>query len=360
MVAEQINQTDFENAIVNHRVSIEEALVHMGNEAAIVVDDDNKLCGIVTDGDIRRGFLAGAGMQTPISEIMTISPIAAKEKMSREEILSVMLKKQIRHLPVVDLENHPIGLELLKNQYDDSIGAAVLMAGGKGTRLRPLTYDTPKPLVRIGENTILDNVLNGLKKSGVCDIAISVNYLGEQIKNHVKNGKDYSLSISYLEEKKALGTAGALSLMQPRPSKSFIVMNADLLTEIDYQALYRFHRKENNDFSVCVRTIRNTVPYGVVKLSGCQAMIEDVVEKPEHTYLVNAGIYLMEPKIVELIPHNQFFDMVSLIKKAIASGCKVGAFPIYEYWRDIGQHDQMKIAAQELRDRQSGIEKTEE
>jgi len=198
--------------------------------------------------------------------------------------------------------------------------------------------------VRIGGNTILDNVLNGLKKSGVCDIAISVNYLGEQIKNHVRDGKSYNLSISYLEEKKALGTAGALSLMQPRPSKSFIVMNADLLTEIDYQALFRFHKKENNAFSVCVRTIRNTIPYGVVRLSGCQSTIEDVVEKPEHSYLVNAGIYLMEPQIIELVPHNQFFDMVSLIKKAIASGFKVGAFPIYEYWRDIGQRDQMEIA----------------
>ncbi|OGV34242.1 MAG: hypothetical protein A2020_04460 [Lentisphaerae bacterium GWF2_45_14] len=360
MVAEQITKKDFENAIVNHRVCIEEALSHMGNEAAIVVDDDNKLCGIVTDGDIRRGFLAGAGMQTPISEIMTISPIAARSKMSREEILSIMLKKQIRHLPVVDNENHPIGLELLKNQYDDSIGAAVLMAGGKGTRLRPLTDYTPKPLVRIGENTILDNVLNGLKKSGVCDIAISVNYLGEQIKNHVKNGSSYNLSISYLEEKRALGTAGALSLIQPRPSKSFIVMNADLLTEIDYQAFYRFHKKENNDFSVCVRTIKNTIPYGVVKLSGCNSRIGDVVEKPEHSYLVNAGIYLMEPKIIELVPHNQFFDMVSLIKKAIDSDLKVGAFPIYEYWRDIGQHDQMKIAARELRKKKPVTEKIEE
>jgi dTDP-glucose pyrophosphorylase len=349
MVTEQITKKALKEALVNYKVDIEEALMHMDSEVAIIVDDDGRLCGIVTDGDVRRAFLGGANMQTPVSDVMTLSPITLSEKLSREEVLSIMLKKQIRHLPILDKDGRPIGLELLRNQYDNNlIDAAVLMAGGKGTRLRPLTYDCPKPLLKVGKNTILDNVIDGLKNSGINDIAISVNYMGEQIKSHVKDGKSLDLNISYLEEKKALGTAGALSLLEPTPKKSFIVMNADLLTEIDYRALSRFHKDQRNDLSVCVRQVTNKVPYGVISLKDDKLQIDGIQEKPTHTYLVNAGIYMLEPKIIDLVPKNTTFDMVSLINKAMEAGCKIGAFPIFEYWRDIGQHDEMDKAISDL------------
>jgi dTDP-glucose pyrophosphorylase len=352
MVTEQITQQALNEALINYRVTIEEALKHMDSEVAIVVDDNKHLCGILTDGDVRRAFLGGANMQTPVANVMTLSPIAITEKLSKEEVLSIMLKKQIRHLPVLDSEGSPIGLELLRNQYDENlIDAAVLMAGGKGTRLRPLTYECPKPLLKVGENTILDNVLDGLKNSGISDVAISVNYMGEQIKDHVKDGQSYDLSISYLEEKKALGTAGALSLLDPKPQKSFVVMNADLLTDIDYRALSRFHKGQGYDFSVCVRQVTNKIPYGVISLKQDNLQINSITEKPEHTYLVNAGIYMLEPEIIDLVPKNTSFDMVSLIQKAMAAGCKIGAFPIFEYWRDIGQHDEMKKAVSEINQR---------
>ncbi|OGV56754.1 MAG: hypothetical protein A2017_09825 [Lentisphaerae bacterium GWF2_44_16] len=350
MVTEKKSKLELEKALVHCRAHLEEAIRHMDSEVAIIIDDSGKLCGILTDGDIRRAFLAGASMKTPVSEIMTKNPIALREELSRNEIFSLMMKKQIRHLPVLDSEGRPIGLELLRFQYDEStIEGAVLMAGGKGTRLRPLTYEKPKPLLRVGDDTILDNVLKGLKSSGICDVAISINYLGEQIKDHVKDGSSRDLNVSYLEEKEALGTAGALSLLSPRPSSSFLVMNADLLTEIDYKAFSRFHKKEQNDFSVCVRKIKSPIPYGVVNLKDDKLQIESIVEKPEYEYLVNAGIYMIEPHIIDLIPPNTFFDMVSLIKKAMNAGSKVGAFPIYEYWRDIGQHNEMQTAAMEMR-----------
>jgi NDP-sugar pyrophosphorylase family protein len=241
-------------------------------------------------------------------------------------------------------------LELLRNQYDEElIESAVLMAGGQGRRLRPLTEAKPKPLLKIGENTILDNVLGGLKKSGVRDIAISVNYLGEQIKEHVNTGSSYDLNISYLEEKKILGTAGALALLEPRPRGSFIVMNADLLTDVDYKAMTRFHKDEKNDFSVCVRKIINKLPFGVVNFKEDKSAVASISEKPENEYMVNAGIYVIEPEIINLVPHGEALDMVSLINKAIKNGFKVGAFPIYEYWRDIGRHEQLELAAQEMR-----------
>ncbi len=349
MTSERTEASVFLNSIVLEDASVEEALRHMNAEAALIVDAEGRLTGFLTDGDIRRALLAGADLRSPVSKVMTRKPFTVGEGLSKEELVGLMLARKIRHLPVVDAEGRPVGLELLKNQYDSSkIAQAVLMAGGKGLRLRPLTEDTPKPLLKLGEQTILDNVLDGLKASGVSDVVISVNYLGEKIKSHVSSARKDSLNVDFVEETEALGTAGALSLLEPRPKGSFIVMNADLITEVDFKALQRFHAKEGNDFSVCVRKVKETIPFGVVTLSGDSRRIEEVKEKPEYECLVNAGIYMLEPKIVDLVPKSSFFDMVSLIKKAIASGFKVGAFPIYEYWRDIGRHQEMKAACSDL------------
>jgi len=171
--------------------------------------------------------------------------------------------------------------------------------------------------------------------------------MGEKIREHVQERRSPDLNIGFVEEDRELGTAGALSLLSPRPKTSFLVMNADLLTTLDFKAFARFHKKEANDFSVCVRRIKKIIPYGVITLDSDNKAVASVVEKPEYGFLVNAGIYMLEPKIIDLIPQNTFFDMVSLMRKAMATGCKVGAFPILEYWRDIGQHSEMQLAARE-------------
>lgn len=348
MTSERTETKAFLDSIVGEGVAVEEALRHMGAEAALVVDSAGRLSGLLTDGDIRRAFLAGADLRTQVSKVMTRNPMTIPDGLPTEEIVGMMLARRIRHLPVVDSDGRPIGLELLKQQYDPSqIAQAVLMAGGKGSRLRPLTADTPKPLLKIGDTTILDNVLDGLASSGVGEVVISVNYLGHKIKEHVGSA-DRDLRIDFVEEARELGTAGALSLLDPRPGRSFIVMNADLLTDMDFKSLHRFHSKERNDFSVCVRRHKETVPFGVITLDHDSRRIKEVAEKPEHEFLVNAGIYMLEPHIIDLIPKNSPFDMVSLIKKAISCGLKVGAFPIYEYWRDIGRHEEMEAASLEL------------
>ncbi len=349
MTSERTDAGVFLNSLVPLGATVEDALRHMNAEAALIVDESGVLVGMLTDGDIRRALLAGADLRSPVSKVMTKNPMSVSEETSKEDIVGMMLERKIRHMPVVDAAHRPVGLELLKNQYDASkIAQAVLMAGGKGLRLLPLTEDTPKPLLKLGDQTILDNVLDGLKSSGVGDVVISINYLGEKIKSHVSSSPREGLNVDFVEESKALGTAGALSLLNPRPEGSFIVMNADLITQIDFKSLQRFHAKEGNKLSVCVRKVKETVPYGVVSLSSDSRSVAAIEEKPEREYFVNAGIYMLEPEIVGLIPENCYFDMTSLIKKALEAGCKVGAFPVYEYWRDIGRHAEMQAAKSDI------------
>ena len=345
---------DISKSVIGCGTSIQEAVKHMGCEAAMVVDQDGKLRGLVTDGDIRRAFLGGAGLDSPVSEIMTANPISIKRGLPPRQVRSLLLGKGIRHLPVVDDDGRPVGLELLKERYQElerkaELTDAVIMAGGQGLRLRPLTDHTPKPLLPLSEDeTILDNVLSGLRHSGLNEIVITINYLGDQIKEHVGRMDKGGLNISFLEERERLDTAGALALLDPRPKNAFLVMNADLITDMDFQALRSFHQDRRDDLSVCVRKYTQTIPFGVVRLSRDQESVSSIEEKPRHECFVNAGIYLLEPHVVDLIPKDRPFDMVSLILKAISSGMKVGAFPILEYWRDIGRHDEMALAKEEL------------
>lgn len=340
----------FRAAIVRHDATVEEAIAHMNNEAALVVDDDGRLCGLVTDGDLRRAFLAGARPESPVAEIMTRRPTTVRRGTPPQQILLQMLRLQVRHIPIVDDDNRPVGLELFKDQIND-VSGAVVMAGGLGTRLRPLTLNRPKPLLPIGDSTILDTVLSGLGQSGVRDVVISVNYLADQIIDHAGNGDAHQVNISYVTEKKRLGTAGALTLLDPRPGGSFIVMNADLITDLDMRAFARYHHENHHDFTVCVRRYTMPIPYGVVDLDPESQDITDIVEKPDHEFFVNAGIYILKPALIDLVPDGAFFDMTSLIRAGIEAGYRVGAFPIVEYWRDIGRPQEMAKAEAEWRAR---------
>ncbi len=353
MTENHINsQVKLKAVLVDLESTLEEAIHHVKDEAVLIVDEDDRLCGILTDGDIRRAFLSGAKLATPVSAVMTRHPITIKNGLSKNQIRAIMLAKSIRHLPVVDDNRHPVALELLKKLFsEEETSQAVVMAGGKGTRLAPLTFDKPKPLLKVGDDVILDNVLNGLRNNGIKDVLISINYLGEQIKNHVEDGKGYDLNISYLEEKKQLGTAGSLALLNKRPNHSLLVMNADLITDLDFRSFCHYHKKNKNDLSVCVRRHTITIPYGVISLeNNCQS-IKSIEEKPNHEFLVNAGIYMLEPEIIDLIPKGRFFDMTSLIELALLKGYKIGAFPILEYWRDIGLHQEIQMATKEIRSR---------
>ncbi len=340
-------------ALIGPETPISRAVKHMDAEAALVVDEKGQLQGLITDGDIRRAFLAGAALESPVSDIMTIAPLTVKQGTSQMAIIALMMQKKIRHLPVIDKQGRPVALELLKNQLEDLEPAeAVVMAGGKGTRLLPLTENVPKPLLKVGEETILDNILQNLKQNGIEDVVLTVNHLAEQIKSHVGNGAGHDLSVNYVQETQALGTAGGLTLLHNRPEGSFLVMNGDLLTELDFRSLIKFHRESGCMMTVCVRRHSIKIPYGVIQMSENNLEVDAIKEKPEHEFLVNAGIYMLEPEVIDLIPRQEFFDMVSLMNSVIAKGLDVAAFPILEYWKDIGQHDQIKEARNECKSRE--------
>lgn len=318
-----------------------------GSDMAVVRGQGGIVDGFITINDIRDKVLAGDSLQTPVRDAIRPLPPVSSPGHTRIDRQVHLERHALSALPIVDQNGRLTGTEYVDTPSSLPGTRAILMAGGKGMRLRPLTLNTPKPLLRIGGQPILDILLNRLRRAGVLDAAISVNYLREHIKEHVGNGARYGMSVDYIEEKECLDTAGALALLAPRPSQSFLVMNADLLTELDFNALHRFHRERENDLTVCVRQESSTVPFGVLSVDNEHGNVRTVREKPELLYLVNAGIYMLEPAIIDLVPAGSPYDMVSLIQAAMDSGLRVGAFPLVEYWRDIGRPDEMRKASRE-------------
>ncbi len=315
-------------------------------EIVLITDQDGTLSGTITDGDIRRGILAGVDTSQAVSTIMNRKPVSVPIGTSHQEMLHTMQANSISHLPVVDNKNHPVRLESIQTTLDAlQTQNAVVMAGGLGARLRPLTEKTPKPLLPVGGRPILEHILSGLHESGVNDVVLSVNYLAQNIQNHVGDGSQYDLNVNYLSEKERLGTAGALSLLEKKPRQPFLVMNGDLLTDMNFAKLLRFQNKHKYDIVMCVKKYQFQIPYGVVNLQ--DQTVTSLSEKPSYEHFINAGIYAVQPRCISMIPKNTFFDMTDLIKTVIDNGGLVGAFPIIEYWRDIGTPQDLDQAAAE-------------
>jgi len=315
-------------------------------EIMLVTDENGALAGTITDGDIRRGILAGVDIGQPVSTIMNPHPISVPLGTSHHEMLELMQTHSIRHLPVVDNNRRPVRLEMLTTVLDNlKAQGAIIMAGGLGTRLRPMTSATPKPLLTVAGKPVLDHILENISESGIEDIIISVNYLGRQIREHVGDGRAYELNVNYLSEQKRLGTAGALSLLRPRPRRPFLVINGDLMTNMNFSRLLQFQHDHGYDLVMCVYKQKFSVPYGVVEISN--GSVTEIREKPVHEYFINASIYTLKPECIDLIPFNEFFDMPDLVNKVLAKGGTVGAFPIIEYWRDIGTADDLNLAGSE-------------
>ena len=211
-----------------------------------------------------------------------------------------------------------------------------------GTRLYPLTQQRPKPLLKVGEKPIIQTIIENFISQGFSDFKICINYLGEKIKDFCGDGSRWNVNIDYIEEDKRLGTAGALSLLPQRPDKPFFVMNGDVLTKVDFVRLLVFHEKQKNLATMCVREYRYQIPYGVVKLD--QHRIVDLKEKPVEYYNVNAGVYLLEPAVLDYIPANQYFDMTRLFEVMMERNLQVGSFPLREYWVDVGRMEDFEQA----------------
>ena len=342
---------DLEKICVLSRITIRQAVQVLNDghqRIALVVDDKQRLLGVVADADIRRSILNGLSFDRPVSEIMAIEPIVAFYGMSDSAILSLMQSTKCYEIPVLDAQRKVVDLKTIDMLVDDEHSTeAVIMAGGLGTRLMPLTENLPKPLITVGDKPILFLLLDQLIAAGFNQIYICLNYKADMIRQSVLAVPSYARLIHFVEEKERLGTAGALSLLQKSPSAPFFVLNADLLTKIDLKAMLRFHKMEGNDVTMAVREEKYQVPFGVVKLQGGQVL--GIEEKPVQTYFSNAGIYVVAPSILNLVPSNKIYDMPDLINDAVTDRKQVGIFPVHEYWLDIGRHSDLKRANDDVR-----------
>ncbi|WP_297431715.1 nucleotidyltransferase family protein [Sulfurimonas sp.] len=340
----------YKDILLQKDSTIKEALEVIDKGAmriAIVLDDKEKVIGTLSDGDIRRGLLNGLHLDSSIESLYFKEPTLANINDAKEIIIQKAVRKQIYQIPIVDNDGKLVKIEELSNllKTDAKHNRVVLMAGGLGTRLRPLTQDTPKPLLKVGNKPILETIVENFAKYGFINITISVNYKADMIKEYFGDGSALGVNIDYIEESKRLGTAGALSLIKERPQEPFFVMNADLLTNVNFEHLLDFHLIERSVATMCVREYDYQVPYGVIETEG--SLITSIEEKPLHKFFVNAGIYMLSPQVFEYIPKNEFYDMPTLFEDIITEELKCVSFPIHEYWLDIGRMEEFEQAQNE-------------
>ncbi|MGH6946942.1 MAG: nucleotidyltransferase family protein [Kiloniellales bacterium] len=338
-------------ALISSEATIRDAIACIdasGLQIALVVERSGKLLGTITDGDIRRGMLRGKSLDESAAEIMVRTPSTVTLKQGREAALAIMREKQIGQVPVLDAAGRVAGLETRDEHLTDAAldTWVVVMAGGMGKRLSPLTDETPKPLLPVGGKPLLETVVEKLAQQGFQRIFLSVNYKAEMFRKHFGDGARWGSRIEYLCEAEQLGTAGALSLLPTPLPAQLIVMNGDLLTAIDFRHLIDFHQAQGAVATMCVREYSFQVPYGVALLE--EHWLSGISEKPEHRFFINAGIYALGPEAVARVPHGRRFDMTALFEQLIAEKQRAAAFPIREYWLDIGQIDDLKQARDEF------------
>lgn len=324
------------------------ALDKGGLGIVLVTDADDVLRGTVTDGDVRRALLRHQTMDTPVSEIMCATPEVAAQNWSREKLLAAMESTRLLQLPVVDASRRVVGIETLHDmlggrRLDNPV---LLMAGGFGKRLYPLTHDCPKPMLKVGDKPILELILQGFVDAGFHRFYFSTHYLPEVIRDHFGDGSRWNVSIKYVHEKEPLGTGGALGLLpHDEIDLPTFLMNGDLLTRVDYRSLLDFHERNEGIATLCVREYESQIPYGVIQTDGHR--ITEIVEKPVQRFFISAGIYMLSPKLVRRIAPGERIDMPTLLEREISAGRVVNMFPVHEYWLDIGRMDDFQHAQQE-------------
>jgi dTDP-glucose pyrophosphorylase len=330
----------FENIRLAINSTIREALNIIDASAmqiALVLTDKNKLIGTVTDGDIRRGLLSGLELDDSIESVIYKTPTVCTINQSTEEILKIAFEKKLYKIPIVDFEGTLVGIEevdgfIKEEEYPYKV---VLMVGGLGQRLSPLTDNIPKPLLNVGEKPLLETIIENFSKYGFKNFILSVNYRSSMIEDYFGDGSRFGVNIKYVHENKRMGTAGALSLMREELTTTFFVMNGDLLTNINFDHMIRFHIDSQVMATMGIREYYFQVPYGVVNVNGQR--IVSIKEKPSHKFFINAGIYILDKCVLNEIPYDTFYDMPTLFEALIANNNIAGSFLIREYWLDVGQ-----------------------
>ena len=340
----------WENVLIPAETTIISAIKRIdieGLRVLLVVDEDKRLIGVITDGDIRRHLLKQASLEESVVNIMNKNPVTARLSEEQDQLLLKMHKLGILHLPILDDDGHVVGIETFNSLYikkkRDNI--VIFMAGGMGKRLHPLTIDCPKPLIKIGEKPIAEILLENFIKNRFENYYFSVNYKAEMIREHFGSGDRWGIKIQYIEENSALGTAGSLSLLPSIPNKPFLVVNADILTNINLDYLLEFHQENRNQHKVyatmCVRKYQNTIPFGLVHINETDYRLINIEEKPTKNFFVNAGIYILEPDALQYLAFNSYCDMPHFLTSLVQRGLNIATFPIREYWIDVGHHDNL-------------------
>jgi len=349
---------DIEKLCVSPENSIQESLAQMDlNRTGIVlvVDSLNRLIGTVTDGDMRRAVLARFDLEGPITQVLTQKegstfekPITAAAGTDSRTLLETLRTHSIRHLPLVDEEERVVAMVTVDDfvPRQDLPVQPVIMAGGLGLRLRPLTDDVPKPMLPVGGRPLLESILEQLCDAGVNRINLITNYKKEVISGHFGDGAGFGVDIQYVEEDQPLGTAGGLGLLETS-GKPLLVVNGDVFTKVDFRAMVDFHRDNDAEMTVAVKEQEFSLPFGVVETDGLR--ITGISEKPVIRYFINAGIYLLDPELCSRIPAGQPYDMTDLVALLINEGRQVVSFPVHEYWRDIGQAEDYRQAQEDFR-----------
>lgn len=338
---------DLQDIILTHDKPMRDAMkiIQCSNSKIVmVVDEDNKLLGTVTDGDIRRALLNNMGLDAPVGHFMNTSPTTASPDDKRLAILAVMRKNILRQIPKINNEGRLIGIETLDDNLNTPLleNEVIIMAGGRGERLKPFTDNTPKPMLHVGGKPILERIIESLYNHGFRKFTITLNYKADAIEDYFGDGKNHGVDISYIKEEKRLGTAGSLSLLPKTPKNPFLIINGDILTQVNFHSLVTFHVQHNSVATMCVREYFLDIPFGVVTTD--DHYITDIKEKPEQRHLINAGIYMLNSEVLSRVPKDQYFDMPDLFNILLDEEKKLTAFHINEEWIDVGRIDHLTQA----------------
>jgi dTDP-glucose pyrophosphorylase len=329
----------WEKALIGPEATFRDALISIdstGAGIALVVDADRRLLGALSDGDVRRALIRGAGMEDRAIGAANAKPVCADDQQDPAAMLATLRAHSLRQLPILDADRRVVGMVTVEDFLNIPVrtNPVVIMAGGKGERLAELTRETPKPMLTVGSRPILETIVGNLAGQGFRNFWLAVNYKADQIERHFGDGSDLGLDIRYLREDKPLGTCGALSLMPP-PDEPFVVTNGDVLAKADYSHLLDSHLQSDAQATVVVRDYQMQVPFGVVNAEGAQVIRID--EKPTQSYMINAGVYVLSPSVLDLIPKDAFYDMPALMTEMISRGLGVRLQRAEGYWMDIGR-----------------------
>ena len=327
------------SATLKHAV---ESLNKSALKIVLIVDEDNKFIGTIVDGDIRRALLRGLSLENNILQVVNKDSLTVNDKTASSDIYQLMKKNKIQQIPVINEKRKLVGLEvddILRNEksLDNDF---IIMAGGRGKRLKPLTNRIPKPMIEVRGKPIIDHIIHRAIDDGFKKFTISVNYLSHIIKNHLGDGNKLGVTIKYIEESEPLGTAGSLSLLSTNPKRNIVISNGDVLTNINYSDMLEFHTVNQADATMAVSLFEWGNPYGVVTLDGI--LLKSFEEKPTSNFLVNAGMYVLSPNALSQIPKQQYLDMPFFLDTLKTKGYKVVAFPTHESWLDIGKPEDLK------------------